>query len=96
MLKSRRSLLKSVAGTAGTLAALLAPRRLDRLHVGEVVDANRQLDQMQRHRSRLVRAASPLKRRISTAPRTAWYARNSRGGFATHPSDTTVFTQSPV
>src|SRR5882757_1276198 len=60
-----------------TLPALLAPRRLDFLHVGEVVHADRQLDQMQRHRWRLVRAASPLKRRLSTARRMAWYARNS-------------------
>src|SRR5713226_3943198 len=77
-----------------TLPALLAPRRLDLLHMGEVVDADRQLDQMQRHRSRLVRAAPPLKRRLSTARPTAWYARNSDGRFATHPSDSTVFTQS--
>src|SRR5882757_6218470 len=79
-----------------TLAALFASRRLDFLHVSEVVDADRQLDQMQRHRSRLVRAASPLKRRLSTARRMAWYVRNSGGRFATHPSDTTVFTQSQV
>src|SRR5262249_55125715 len=33
---------------ARALAALLAPRRLDFLHVGEVVDAHGQLDQVQR------------------------------------------------
>src|ERR1700730_637665 len=81
---------------ARTLPALLAPRRLDLLHVGEVVDAYRQLDQMQRHRSRLVRAALPLKQRLSTARPMAWYARNSDGRFSTHPSDSTVFTQSQV
>jgi hypothetical protein len=44
---------------AQALPALLAPGGLDFLHVGEVVDADRQLDQMQRHHSRLIRHPVP-------------------------------------
>ena len=54
-------------GRTRRLAALLAPCRLDLLHVSEIVDADRELDEMQRHRLRLVRWMNPLKVCLSTA-----------------------------